>query len=945
MKIFKKLAFLCTALLMTAGLGTATACHGDDTESTVSSSAQSSENLSTDSEESSSESSDSTSDSSDSGEQEETKNFTYRVKVETENRFGLKNVTIRLMDGETEVARNTTSANGIADFQKSDNLPLGNYTIAIENLPKGYALKYADSTYETMPEDGFEVRIVVVPTGVIMETAPIGIMYNLGDVMYDFTVKTSDGNDFTLSEVLQEKEMVMINFWATWCGPCKSEFPAMNNAYIEYQDQVAIIAISTTDTMKQVVDFKGSNGLAFDMTSNTESGANVAGMFNTSGIPVSIMVDRYGVISFYHMGSMTATQDFTSRFDRFLGDDYVPTVIQGSGSNENEGGGEENVDLRVECDMPNPNPDDIKTALGGDNHFTYGWITDDKYSWPWLVTEGGNSIEPGFSYRDGNYSTMTVKVNAKGGNAFSFDYELNTEENSDILYVMVDGDPAYQLSGTGVPAGTPKHGTCTYIFPSYLTEVSEHTIHLIYLKDNDTSISGECVKISNFTFMEDGTQEDGLIFRHAANVVNTDKNATSYYKYYADVVFNETDGYYHVGTENGPILFANLMLSSRWSDTSVWLLAYYDYIVAEGYNFHYDIEDQAWAANQPIPGKGLTYGYTPVTEELKELLVFATMSESVKAEGLKFWTGAWHENEWLEACVYWEHTGDTPALEDPMKTITFHAAEEVFEGQNTAKVLFSMTPRGFKYKFTPTRDGVYHIYSSTKDVDTECFLVAPDGKTFLGNYTDVIGKTYADGTYDYNFYFHHYLEAGQTYYLLMTTYLDQACEYPFFIEYVGETYTYLDTMATGPYSFNEVSFELYIPDAKQYVYNEADGYYHVLNNDGTMGSVIYVDMTRATSFFPNNSLFDTAVADNKKDVTKRNFYINGVDYTPIILQYGVASKSRPDENPMLDGFIELNQELFNALVAITRSERFEGISDSWQMLCYYEKVLGAPANS
>ena len=1034
MKLFKKLAVLCAALLTTAGLSMATACEfgslGD--LSVPSGSNESVESSQEDSQSSSSPSSSSTSepDSSASeqpgGDEDDkpTQNFTYRIKVQNETSFGFKNINVRLMQGSTEVASTTTNTNGFADFYKSETLPLGKYTVELGNLPNGYALKYPDLAYETMPEENFEVRIVLVPTGLIMEKAPIGTSYNLGDVMHDFSVKTSDGKDFTLSEVLEEKEMVMINFWATWCGPCKSEFPAMNNAYIEYQDKVGIIAISTTDTMAQVIDFKAQNGLQFDMTSNSESGANVAGMFNTAGIPVSIMIDRYGVVTFYHIGSMTATQDFTSRFDRFLGEEYTPTVIAGAGSEE--GDGSENVDLRVEPDCPNPNPADIQAALGGDTHFSYTWDTDDKYAWPWLVGENGQYIEPAFEYRDGNYSTLIVKVTAKGGNAFSFDYVLNTETDSDVLYVMVDGTPAYQLSGTGHPVGTPKTGTCNYFFPEYETEASEHTIHLLYLKDSSESMANECVKISNFKFIEDGSEQDGLIFRHAANIANVDTDgklldgATSYYKYYATPVYNEADGYYHVGTEDGPLLFANLMLSSRWSDTSLWLLAFNDYIVADGYNFHADIEDHAWAANQPIPGRMRTFGYAPVTEALKELLVFATMSEPVKRENAKFWTGAWHENEWLEMCVYWEHRGDTDPLEDPMKTITFHAAEEVFEGENTAEVLFAMTPRGFKYKFTPTRSGVFHIYSSSKvsqvldennnpmisengkavlteAIDTECFLVASDGRTFLGNYTDVVGKTYTysyieyeiengeikkddDGNpiksspktataWDYNFYFHYYMEEGQTYYLLMTTYLDQTCQYPFHIDYVGETYTYMENVAVGPYSFNEVSFETYLPDAKEYTYsdpaNGGDGYYHLLNEDGSLGSIIYLDMTRATAFFPNNSLYEIAldalsqVERDKVDADgnvvkgpdgkpikelvdkyapeKRAFYINGVDYSETVMDYAMQALFN---DGIYEGYLALDQNLFDLLAKIC-GIKYGGLSDDWQRLCYYEKTLDA----
>ena len=961
MKLIKKLAILCAALLTTAGFSMATACSlGTITATPVESSSE--ESSSSEKDSSSDKDSNSSSDKEEDKEEDQTPKFVYRVKVQNATGFGLKDVTVRLKKGNEVIAEKATTSTGYATFGKSDILALGSYDIEIDGIPRGYKLSDPDAKYQTIAVEGFEAYIILEPTGVIKESAPIGTTYALGDVMYDFTVKTSDDTSFTLSKVLEEKELVLINFWATWCGPCKSEFPAMNAAYEQSKDDVAVLAISTTDKMSGVKEFKASNGLKFDMTSNNDSGADVAGMFNTAAIPVSIMVDRYGVITYYHTGSMTAANDFTSRFNRFLGDDYKPTVIIGSGEDEGTGDGEEGNNL-IKPTIPFPTLDEVRAALGGSDAFTYGWDTDDEYAWPWIVSEVGNGLQAS-STLDSNYSTMIAKVSVSAGNTLSFDYEVVTEEGSDIFYVLVDGVPVYQLSGR-------RKGTGSYVFRAF--EDGEHTIHFLYLKDGDTSIEGEIVKISNLRLEATDENAEGLVFRHAADVVNEDTNPTSYYKYYATVneeTYNEKDGYYHVGSKDGPILFANLMYASRWSETSLWLLAYNDYIITEGYNFHTDIEDFAWEANQPIPGKTLTYGYTPVTRELKALLEYTAKSTPVKEYGYKYWTGDYHENEWLEMCVYWQHYGKTPALEDPMKTISFHAAEQVFAGENgsyknTANVLFPMTPRGFKYKFIPETSGVYNVYS-VSDIDTTCFLMASD-RSMLGSYTDVIGKTKevtdpdtgkVTITADYNFYFHYYFEAGETYYLLMTTYLDTACQYDFYIDYVGDTYSYLENMSVGPYSFNEVSGELFLPDAKNYTFDESvlidvdedgeidiNGAYRVVNKDGTLGGVIYVDMTHATAFFTRNSLFDTAVADRNKELEKRNFYINGTDYTPLLLQYGTLARNRLDSSdpsvPKLSGFIELDQTLFEALCAITQSVRFDGISDSWQMLCYYYLTLSA----
>ena len=81
----------------------------------------------------------------------------------------------------------------------------------------------------------------------------------LGKPFPDFTVTDSEGKTFTLSEALKDHEAVLINFWATWCDPCKNEFPMLNKVYEEVKDKVAFIALSmepkdTAEKMKYNVD-------------------------------------------------------------------------------------------------------------------------------------------------------------------------------------------------------------------------------------------------------------------------------------------------------------------------------------------------------------------------------------------------------------------------------------------------------------------------------------------------------------------------------------------------------------------------------------------------------------------------------------------------------------------------------------------------------------------
>lgn len=874
--------------------------------------------------------------------------YTYKIFVGSIANFGFKNASVKLMDGQTEIASDTTNGLGYVTF----DVEPGSYDVVVDGIPTGYNI--IEEGIKTLPLAQTEIKVEYMPQGVITgETAPAGTVYKLGDVMYDFSIVVDNNTTFTLSQILAEKDMVLLNFWATWCGPCQAEFPAMNNAAIAYSDNVAVLAVSTTDSMNAVKEFKKTSGLTFHMA---EDSIGLQRKFNLGGgIPFSVIIDRYGVVAFQHLGSMEAASDFTARFDLFCGEDYTPTVISGDGSSEIDPGIPPEVIIEPNVDAPALS--EVSKVLDNNSgKFEYRWQYDeanpDKYSWPWLVNEDKTYLYTPNSNIHPSYAALYIDFTAKAGDTVSFDYIINSEANADFLYVMIDQTLIQKFSGAFIN----NWRTCVaYVFNEY--EAGEHTLSLIYQKDGDTSSGDDMVKIKNLRFGKvsdlNTPSIDANIFRHAATV-RADKNSDTKYEHYVDVVLSDVDGYYHVGSEDGPILFAALMQSSQWSAYTLWDLALNDYCICDGISYKKSIESFAWeAANNMV-----NEGYTPVTEELRILLDM--VAEFVKPkEGdplFKDWDGEWHDNEWLEFCCYFEHYGNTSPMEDPMKTITFHAAQPLKLGSNEINVPYAINPRGFKYKFTPQTSGVYNIYS-TGDKDTVVFIFN-ENQEFLCEYDDLVaaethidenGVPVADG----NFNFHYYMEADKTYYLLFTTFLDQVATYNTEIKYVGETYSNFVNAATGPYSFNDVTMETFIPNAvnfeyadpaKTYTYNvegvveskAGDGYYHVKNLDGSIGSILYLDVNRPTAFFTSATLYDTCREAHNYAPEKRAFYINGVDYTEPL--QAICFKAMQNNGDM-KGFAAVNQEVYNIITAITHSYS-EGIYNSWLMLCYYYDYLG-----
>lgn len=126
-----------------------------------------------------------------------------------------------------------------------------------------------------------------------------------GNIAPDFQLKTIEGQNVKLSDLRGQK--VILNFWASWCPPCRAEMPDMQNFYQKYKDQdVTILGVNLTATEKKAEDvaaFAKEYGLTFPIVLDDQS--VVGGMYQTTSIPTSYMIDTQGVIQNKIVGPMT----------------------------------------------------------------------------------------------------------------------------------------------------------------------------------------------------------------------------------------------------------------------------------------------------------------------------------------------------------------------------------------------------------------------------------------------------------------------------------------------------------------------------------------------------------------------------------------------------------------------------------------------------------------
>jgi peroxiredoxin len=123
----------------------------------------------------------------------------------------------------------------------------------------------------------------------------------LGHPAPDFTLLTADGTAISLSDF--RGQPVLINFWATWCPPCRAEIPALESAWRDLEGQAVVLGVDVQESAETVTDFMSDNEMTYPVL--LDGTADVARMYRVRAFPTSYLIDAHGVVVEIYSGPVS----------------------------------------------------------------------------------------------------------------------------------------------------------------------------------------------------------------------------------------------------------------------------------------------------------------------------------------------------------------------------------------------------------------------------------------------------------------------------------------------------------------------------------------------------------------------------------------------------------------------------------------------------------------
>ena len=122
----------------------------------------------------------------------------------------------------------------------------------------------------------------------------------------DFTLRTMNGPNLRLAE--QRGRVVMVNFWATWCGPCRQEMPQLDRLYQKYRSSgFVLLGVNVDEDARKAADVATKLGVTFPVLLDTDKA--VSKLYDLSTMPSTVIIDRDGKVRYLHRGYLAGYED------------------------------------------------------------------------------------------------------------------------------------------------------------------------------------------------------------------------------------------------------------------------------------------------------------------------------------------------------------------------------------------------------------------------------------------------------------------------------------------------------------------------------------------------------------------------------------------------------------------------------------------------------------
>lgn len=234
------------------------------------------------------------------------KEVTFTVTIRSDKGAAVEGIDVSVFtEGDAPAATGKTNSKGVATMTL---LSAESYRVVLSNIPSGLSAKESYTFKST------RVNINLSTVSIISPTDHSQANYKVGSTMGDFTLTDTDGITYNLSQLLKEKDLVILNFWFVNCGPCKAEFPyfeAINEKY----DNVQLLTLNHIDKEADILALREQMGVTFPMI--IENIGFQQG-FNIQAYPTTVFIAPSGKILKIQLGDFKSQAQLEALIESLL---------------------------------------------------------------------------------------------------------------------------------------------------------------------------------------------------------------------------------------------------------------------------------------------------------------------------------------------------------------------------------------------------------------------------------------------------------------------------------------------------------------------------------------------------------------------------------------------------------------------------------------------------